>query len=95
MGGQNFQQPNYQQSPGQFFGDDGSSDITKVWIFSALGAFCCCGFSIAAIVFASNAQKKGHPQAQLALIISIISLVVSFGVGGILRGVASGLNRIH
>lgn len=89
--GQNFQQPNFQHVPRANFGDDGSSDITKVWIFSALSVFCCFGFGIAAIVFATNAQKKGHPQAQTALIVAIISLVLACGVGGIARGLGAGM----
>ncbi len=89
--GQNFQQPNFQHATGPQFGDDGSSDITKVWIFSALSVFCCFGFGIAAIVFATNAQKKGHPQAQTALIVAIVSLVLACGVGGIARGLGAGM----
>jgi hypothetical protein len=89
--GQNFQQPNYQQVPRANFGDDGTSDITKVWIFSALSVFCCFGFGIAAVVFANNAQKKGHPQAQTALIVAIICLIVSCGVGGVARGLGAGV----
>lgn len=89
----NFQHANFQRPPGMGYRDDGSEDIKKVWIFSVLSVLCCFGFGIAAVVFASNAQKKGHPQAQTALIVSIICLVASCGVGAALRGSALGLNR--
>jgi hypothetical protein len=80
--GQNFQQPNYQYAPGPMMGDDGSKEITKVWIFGGIGFICCpIIFSVMAIVFALNAQKKGHPQAQTALIFAIVSLVVGIGIG--------------
>ena len=89
-----YQQPNYQQVPGAMMGDDGSGDITKVWIFSALAVFCCALiFGILAIVSASNAQKKGHPQAQTAMIVAIISLVAGCGFGAVWRGFATGLSH--
>jgi hypothetical protein len=93
--GQSYQQSNYQQVPGQMMGDDGSGDITKVWIFSALSAFCCFFFGIAAIVFASNAQKKGHPQAQTAMIVAVVSLFLSFGIGAALRGLTGGILHLR
>ena len=87
-GGQNFQQPNFQQAPGQYLGDNGSNDINMVWIFSAIGFLCCPLVGIVAIVFATKAQQKGHPQAQTALIVAILSLVLGSclccGVRGIL-----------
>lgn len=74
--------------------DDGSEDIKKVWIFGTIGFFCCpIIFSVMAIIYATNAQKKGHPQGQTALIFAIISLVVGFGLSiGVRAGMAS-LNR--
>jgi hypothetical protein len=93
-GGQNFQQPNFQYGSGQGFHDDGSDDIKKVWIFGGIGFFCCpIIFSVMAIVFASNAQKKGHPQAQTALIFAIASLVVGCGFSVLSRGLMSGLGN--
>ena len=90
----NFQQPNFQHPPGMGYRDDGSEDIKKVWIFGGIGFICCpIIFSVMAIVFASNAQKKGHPQAQTALIFAIISLVVGCGFSILGRGLAAGLNR--
>jgi hypothetical protein len=77
---QNFQQPNYQQAPGPYMGDNGASDINMVWIFSALAFFCCPLIGIVAIVFASKAQQKGHPQGQTAMIVAILSLVLGSGV---------------
>ena len=70
--------------------DDGSGDITKVWIFSALSLLCCpIVFGILAIVYASNAQKKGNPQGSTAMIVAIVALVLGIGVGAILRGAMS------
>jgi len=92
--GQNFQQPNFQHAAGPQFRDDGSEDIKKVWIFGGIGFFCCpIIFSVMAIVFATNAQKKGHPQAQTALIFAICSLVVGCGFSVISRGLMSGLGN--
>ncbi|MBI1331712.1 MAG: hypothetical protein GC165_02415 [Armatimonadetes bacterium] len=76
--------PTYQAgnfTPGGMM-DDGSGDITKVWIFSVLAIIPCCPliFGILAIVFASNAQKKGHPQGQTAMIIAVVALIVGIGI---------------
>ncbi len=92
--GINFPPPNqgqpqgYQQYPrANFATDDGSSDVTKVWIFSALAIVPCCPliFGILAIVFATYAQKKGHPQGQTALIVAIIALVLGLGISGFIN----------
>ena len=81
-------QPGYQQAPTQAYPrmgigamDDGSEDIKKVWIFGGIGFICCpIIFSVMAIIYASNAQKKKHPQAGTALAFAIASLVVGFGI---------------
>ena len=90
-GGQpNYGQPNYQQAPGQYMGgDNGQDDITKVWIFSVLSVLQCCPilFGILAIIYASKAQQKGHPQGQTAMIVAIVCLCVGLG-GGLLIGLA-------
>lgn len=75
----------YQSAP--FAGasmDDGSSDITKVWIFAVLSLLPCCPllFGILAIISASSAQKKGNPQGQTAMIVAIVALVLGIGVSG-------------
>ena len=86
--------PNYQQIPGPYMGDNGAEDIKKVWIFGGIGFFCCpVIFSVMAIVYATNAQKKGHPQAQTALIFAIISLVCGCGFNVLSRGLMFGLNN--
>ncbi|MBS1701447.1 MAG: DUF4339 domain-containing protein [Armatimonadetes bacterium] len=80
--------PTYQAgnfTPGGMM-DDGSGDITKVWIFSALSLLCCpIIFGILAIVYASNAQKKGHPQGQTAMIVAVVALVLGLGAGFVLN----------
>ena len=81
----NFQQPSYGQSS-QFIGDNGSGDITLVWVFSAASFLCCPLFAIAAIVFAARAQQKGHMQAQTALIVAVLALCLS---GGFCCGIQS------
>ncbi|MER3495844.1 MAG: hypothetical protein C4320_02935 [Armatimonadota bacterium] len=60
--------------------------MTKAWIFGALGLVCCpILFSTLGIVFANNAKKKGHPQAQNALIFSIITLILGVTIGVMLK----------
>lgn len=91
-GGQGFQQPNFQHAPsgygsGTFTGDNGSNDMNMVWIFSALGFFCCSPLAIVAIVFASKAQQKGHPQGQTGMIVAILALVLGCGLCFGLQGV--------
>ncbi|MBS1726867.1 MAG: hypothetical protein JST51_09115 [Armatimonadetes bacterium] len=80
--------PTYQAgnfTPGGMM-DDGSGDITKVWIFSVLSLLCCpIIFGILAIVYASNAQKKGHPQGQTAMIVAVVALVLGLGAGFVLN----------
>ena len=67
--------------------DNGSGDITKVWIFSAISLVPCCPilFGILAIISASNAQKKGHPQGNTAMIVAIVALVLGLGVFNVAR----------
>ncbi|MCW5936669.1 MAG: hypothetical protein KIT11_05120 [Fimbriimonadaceae bacterium] len=55
-------------------GDDGGGDVTKSFILSAVGLFCCCFASPAAVYFANEAKKKGNPNAQAAFIVSLIVL---------------------
>ena len=91
QGASNYHQPNYQHAPGPAFGDNGASDVTKVWIFSALSVFCCSLLGIVAIIFAANAQKKGHPQAQTAMIVAIICTVIGCGGGFMALGALGNL----
>lgn len=88
---------NYSQPPsGAYMGgpvDDGSKDIKNAWI-SAGFAFLCCPLigGILAIMYAVKAQQKGHPQAQTALIVAILSLVLGFGFSFLVRGVLGGFS---
>ena len=81
----NYGQPNYQQVPGPYMGgDNGQDDITKVWVFCVLAFVCCSPLGIAAIVYASKAQQKGHPQGQTAMIIAVVCTVVACSGGAVL-----------
>ncbi len=88
----------YAQAPGQFAqyprqgaygGDDGSGDITKAWIFGAIGLLCCpVIFSSLGIYYGNLAEKKGHPGGKNAKIFSICTLVAGIIIGVTLRGLA-------
>lgn len=89
-----YQQPQgpYTQPPGSnyprpgFAGDDGSGDLTKAWIFGAIGFICCpIIFSVLGIYFAAQAKNKGNPTGQTAMIFCIVSLVVGIGLGIVLN----------
>ena len=69
--------------------DNGQGDLTKSFVFSALGFLCCpVVFSVLGIIFANKAKEKGHPQSQTAFVLAIVSLVV-----GALVGVGFGIGR--
>lgn len=57
--------------------DDGSGDVTKAWIFGALGIVCC-GIILCpiGIYFGSQAVKKGNPSGRAAMIFSICTTVL-------------------
>ena len=89
-----YQQPQgpYTQPPGSnyprpgFAGDDGSSDLTKAWIFGAIGFICCpIIFSVLGIYFAAQAKNKGNPTGQTAMIFCIVSLVAGIGLSLLLN----------
>lgn len=66
------------QRPTGYVGDNGQGDVTKAWIFAAIGFLCgCFPFSIAGIIFANNAKQKGNPGAQAPFIASIVVLVLN------------------
>jgi len=70
------------QRPGYAHGDDGSSDITKGWIFGAIGFICCpIIFSTLAIYYGSQAVNKGHPQGVTVRTFGIVSLVAGIAIG--------------
>ncbi|RYG28340.1 hypothetical protein EON81_28690 [bacterium] len=72
----------YPHAGGMAFGDNGQSDVTKAWIFGALGFFCCpVIFSTMGIIYGNNAAKKGHPQGKTAMIFSIVTLILGIIVG--------------
>lgn len=97
VGGQNYQQPNYQYGPGQMFADDGSADVKKVWLFGGLAFIPCCPvlfglvFGILAVVFATSSQKKGNPQGGTAMIFAICSLVGGILLSVFFRAIIAGL----
>jgi hypothetical protein len=95
---QPYQQPGpYSQAPGSNYprqmvgGDDGSSDLTKAWVFGGIGFLCCpIIFSTLGIYFASQAKNKGHASGQNAMIFCIISLVVGIGFSILSRAIFMG-----
>ncbi|MFQ3668547.1 MAG: hypothetical protein SNJ61_06625, partial [Fimbriimonadaceae bacterium] len=65
---------------------DSRTEVVLAWLFGILGLFCCVGFSIAGIVLAAVARKKGQPGANLAMIVCIATTVISVvGVCGAMR----------
>lgn len=67
----------YPHSQGMTFGDNGQGDLTKAWIFGALGLVCCpIVFSTMGIIYGNNAAKKGHPQGKVAMYFSIATMVI-------------------
>ncbi len=85
------QAPTYQ--PGFVAGDDGSKEMRSAWISCAFAFFCCPLIGgILGIVYSIQAQKKGHPQANTALIVSILCMVLGFGFGIFVNGAVRGLN---
>ncbi len=91
----------YPHSQGMAFGDNGQKDATTSFVFSGLtfflGWFCCSGLVLGpvAIVFASKAKKKGHPQGNVAFILAIVLtiLIVLLFVGQIASVGMSGMRR--
>ncbi len=66
--------------------DNGSGDMTLVWMMSVLtlgGSLCCPIISIVtgivAITMAVSAKKKGHPQAQTGFVVAIVCTVLGVG----------------
>ena len=74
----------YQQHyvrPDANFGDDGSKELKNAWIFGWL-SLPCCGIvgivlAILGIQSANKAIAKGHPNAQGAKVLCIVSLVLT------------------
>lgn len=76
---------------GSPYAADAQSDITKAFIFGALGLICCpVVFSVLGIVNALRAKEKGHPTAQTALIFCIVT-----GIVGLVFGAISAIGRIR
>lgn len=74
----------YPHAGNMSFGDNGQGDVTKAWIFGALGLLCCpILFSTMGIIYGNNAAKKGHPQGKTAMYFSIATMII-----GIIGGVA-------
>ncbi len=69
-------QPYQQGYPRASFGDDGSEDVKKAWIYAVLGFFCCLFLHIPALIFAGKAESKGNPKAKGPKIFSIVVLVI-------------------
>ncbi|MBS1710158.1 MAG: hypothetical protein JSS71_00360 [Armatimonadetes bacterium] len=60
----------------------GNTEFIISIICSVIGLLCCpCLFSTAGIVLGNMAQKKGHKNGQVAMIIGIVSLVLGFVIG--------------
>lgn len=88
------QQGNWSAPPGSspyprqgapMYAADAQGDITKSFVFGAIGLICCpIVFSVIGIVFALKAKEKGHPTAQAALIFCIVTLVLGAVVGAII-----------
>lgn len=69
--------------------DDGQKDITQAFIFAVLSFLCCpLIFGILGILAANRAKTKGHPQAQVALILSIVGLICGIGLSFAVRSSA-------
>ena len=69
----------YNQNQQQVY-DNGQSELTLSWIFSAVGIFCC-GLVFCLLGFwkANQAEAKGNPNAKSAKIFSIVALVIWLG----------------
>ncbi|HVL39837.1 MAG TPA: hypothetical protein VM328_10655 [Fimbriimonadaceae bacterium] len=65
--------------------DDGSGDIRNAYLFSVLGFLCCGLISFVGIVFAIKAREKGHPQANLALAVAIISFFANVALSAMIQ----------
>jgi len=71
-----YQNP-YPRTGGVAGGDDGSGDITKSYIYSAVGLLCCCPAYIGSFIHAKRAAEKGNPGAKTAQTVAIVLVVVS------------------
>ncbi len=71
-------QPYQQTYPrgGSAYGDDGSEDVKKAWIYAVLGFICCLFLHIPALIYASKAQSKGNSGATAPKIFSIVILCI-------------------
>lgn len=75
----------YPRQGAPMYAADAQGDITKAFVFGAIGLICCpIVFSVLGIVFALKAKEKGHPTAQAALIFCIVTLVLGAVVGAII-----------
>ena len=61
--------------PGQMLHDDGSKDYQWAMIYAATG-FCACFVTPIGIYYASQAKKKGHPKANLAMGLAIAGTAI-------------------
>ena len=73
--------------------DNGQGDVTKAWIFGAVGFFCCAFLSIAGIIYGNKAMQKGHPQGKAAMIFCIVTLVLGIAGNLGLRAALGGFGR--
>lgn len=69
--------------------DDGAKEMTWAWILAVVSLCCCWLAGIGGIIFANQAKAKGHPQAQTAMIVNIVAMVISL-LGGVIYVVAMG-----
>lgn len=67
-------------------GDDGAGDLKNAWIFAVL-AFLCCPivFGILGIVYSMRAKTKGNPAWVGPFAVSIIGMIVGWGIGMVTR----------
>ncbi len=99
----NYPPTGYAAGPGPGSGaDDGSKDVTKSFVASAIGFLCCPILPfIFAIVWGGKALAKGNATGNVARIVAIVLLVLQI-VGGFInfgriqqamnRGAAAGQN---
>ena len=69
-------QPYQQGYPRAGYGDDGSEDVKKAWIYAIIGFFCCIFLQIPALIFAGKAASKGNTKATAPKIFSIVVIVL-------------------
>lgn len=75
-------------------GDNGQQDITKAWVFGAIGLLCCpIVFSTMGIVYANKASQKGHPNAKMALVFSIVTLILGIIIGVLFNPFRNGFSN--